>query len=256
MKTRLPLLLLLIALTAPFARWARAEEPAIPLDRAPERSNDLVALQRGARLFVNYCLNCHSAREMRYGQLQELGLSKSAIEDNLLFTVDKIGDTMNVALRTDDANAWFGTAAPDLSLIARARGADWLYTYLRSFYRDDTRPTGWNNRLFENVAMPHVLWQLQGQRALDGAAEDKASSTREKGAGARIRYRQLTPGALTPLEYDSAVADLVAYLVWMAEPVQQKRKRVGVWVVLFLGVFSVLAWRLNAAYWKEMKPGP
>src|SRR5260364_51155 len=119
MKIRLPLLLLLIALLAPFARWAHAEEPAIPLDRAPDRSNDLVALQRGARLFINYCLNCHSAREMRYSRLQ-------AIEDQLLFTADRIGDTMTVALRAEDANEWFGTAAPDLSVIARARGADWL----------------------------------------------------------------------------------------------------------------------------------
>ncbi len=248
MKTRLPLLLLLMMLITPLAQRAHAEEPAIPLDRAPDRSNDLVALQRGARLFINYCLNCHSAREMRYSQLQALGISKPAIEDNLLFTADKIGDTMTVALRAEDANAWFGTAAPDLSVIARARGADWLYTYLRSFYRDDTRPTGWNNRLFENVAMPHVLWELQGQRALDHAED-----THARNRPAPVRYRQLTPGTLTPLEYDSAVADLVSYLVWMAEPTRQQRKRTGVWVVLFLGVFSVLAWRLNAAYWKEIK---
>ncbi|CCD29499.1 Cytochrome c1 precursor [Candidatus Glomeribacter gigasporarum BEG34] len=248
MKIRLPLLLLLIALLAPFARWAHAEEPAIPLDRAPDRSNDLVALQRGARLFINYCLNCHSAREMRYSRLQALGIPKQAIEDQLLFTADRIGDTMTVALRAEDANEWFGTAAPDLSVIARARGADWLYTYLRSFYRDDTRPTGWNNRLFENVAMPHVLWELQGQRVLDHPEGAQAAQGQMP-----ARYRQLTPGALTPLEYDSAMADLVSYLVWMAEPTQQQRKRIGVWVVLFLGIFSVLAWRLNAAYWHRIK---
>src|SRR5260363_284082 len=158
MKIRLPLLLLLIALLAPFARWAHAEEPAIPLDRAPDRSNDLVALQRGARLFINYCLNCHSAREMRYSRLQALGIPKQAIEDQLLFTADRICDTMTVALRAEDANDWFGTAARVLYGRARARRADWLYTRFRSFYHDDTKPPGWNSRQFENVEKAHVLW--------------------------------------------------------------------------------------------------
>lgn len=135
-----------------------------PLDRAPDNADNFASLQHGAKLFVNYCLNCHSANLMRYSALTSLGISPQEIQTNLLFTTDKIGNTMSVAMKPDDAKAWFGTAPPDLSVEARARGRDWIYTYLRSFYRDDTRPTGWNNLVYENVSMPNVLWELQGQR--------------------------------------------------------------------------------------------
>ena len=222
-----------------------------PLDRAPDNAENFASLQHGSQLFVNYCLNCHSASLMRYSRLQDLGISQKEIEKNLLFTTDKIGNTMTVAMRPEDAKAWFGAAPPDLSVEARARNRDWLYTYLRSFYRDDTRPTGWNNMVYENVSMPHVLWQLQGQRTAkfeDGVDEE----TKEK-VHKFVGYQQVTPGTMSPVDYDSAVADLVSYLSWMSEPTQKTRRQLGVWVLLYLGVLSFLAWRLNAAYWKHIK---
>lgn len=235
----------LLALLGGFALPVLAEEgPA--LDPAPSRIDDLAALQRGAKMFVNYCLNCHAAASMRYSRLKDLGLSEAEIKNNLLFATDKIGDTMTVAMRASDAKDWFGVAPPDLSVEARARGTDWLYTYLRTFYRDDTRPTGWNNVAFPNVGMPNPFWQLQGQRGLKHV-EGK------EGEHGPVQFEQLTPGTLKPVEFDSAVADLVSYLDWMSEPAQRTRRQLGVWVLLFLGLFTVLAWRLNAAYWKDVK---
>ncbi|AJC20185.1 cytochrome c1 [Pandoraea pulmonicola] len=236
-------LLLILALLSGFAAPAMAEE-GVALDTAPNRIDDLASLQRGAKLFVNYCLNCHSAASMRYSRLKDLGLSEAEIKNNLLFTTDKIGDTMTVAMRVADAKSWFGSAPPDLSVEARARGTDWLYTYLRTFYRDDARPTGWNNLAFPNVGMPNPFWQLQGQRGLkhvEGAEHGPA------------QFVQITQGTMKPVEFDSAVADLVSYLDWMSEPAQRTRRQLGVWVLLFLGLFTVLAWRLNAAYWKDVK---
>lgn len=229
---------------------AHAEEN-FPLDRAPDNADNFASLQHGAQLFVNYCLNCHSANLMRYNRLQDLGISQKEIENNLLFTTDKVGNTMSVAMRPDDAKAWFGAQPPDLSVEARARNRDWLYTYLRSFYRDDTRPTGWNNMVYENVSMPHVLWQLQGQRTakFEDETDEKTGEKIHKFVG----YKQVSPGTMSAVDYDSAVADLVSYLSWMSEPAQQTRKRLGVWVLLFLGILSFFAWRLNAAYWKDIK---
>ncbi|MFP6557766.1 cytochrome c1 [Paraburkholderia sp. B3] len=228
----------------------RAQEN-IPLDRAPDNSENLASLQHGAQLFVNYCLNCHSANLMRYSALQEIGIPQKQIEDNLLFTTDKVGNTMSIAMRPDDAKSWFGVAPPDLSVEARARGRDWLYTYLRSFYRDDTRPTGWNNLVYPNVSMPNVLWQLQGIRnaKFEDVTDLESGEKTHRFAG----YDQVTPGKLSPVDYDAAVGDLVAYLDWMAEPEQKTRKQLGVWVLLFLGILSFFAWRLNAAYWKDIK---
>ena len=229
---------------------AQAQEN-IPLDRAPDNSENLASLQHGAQLFVNYCLNCHSANLMRYSRLQDLGIAQKQIEDNLLFTTDKVGNTMSIAMRPDDAKAWFGVTPPDLSVEARARGRDWLYTYLRSFYRDDTRPTGWNNMVFPNVSMPNVLWQLQGIRTVKFADEvdEETGQKVQRFAG----FQQVTPGTMSRVDYDAAVGDLVAYLGWMAEPEQRTRRQLGVWVMLFLGVLSFFAWRLNAAYWKDIK---
>lgn len=229
-----------------------------PLDRAPDRSDNLSALQNGAKLFVNYCLNCHSASAMRYSKLTELGLTEAQIKDNLLFTSDKVGDLMKTALSSADAKAWFGAIPPDLSVIARAKssgagpGTDWIYTYLRTYYKDDTRPTGWNNMLYPNVGMPHVMWELQGVRTAkfeNVKDPHDAGKTLQKFVG----FQQVTPGALSAAEYDTAVADLVAYLSWMAEPVQSKRRTIGVIVLLFLSVFLLLAWRLNASYWKDIR---
>jgi ubiquinol-cytochrome c reductase cytochrome c1 subunit len=247
----------LIAVLALLPGLACANEAGYPLDKAPERAS-LTSLQNGAKLFVNYCLNCHSAASMRYNRLKDLGLSEDQIKTNLLFSADKVGEMMTTALKPADAKVWFGVVPPDLSVIARAKsssagsGSDYLYTYLRTFYKDDTRPTGWNNLVVPNVAMPHVMWQLQGVRAVKMVEEKDPhdpSKTVHKVAG----FEQLTPGKLSPAEFDTATADLVGFLDWMAEPAQGTRKRLGVWVLLFLSVFALLAWRLNASYWKEVK---
>ena len=233
-----------------FAAPVMANEGGVPLDPAPNQSSDTSALQRGAKLFVNYCLNCHGASAMRYNRLRDIGLTEEQIKQNLLFTSDKVGDTMHIAMDREDAKKWFGAVPPDLSVIARARGSDWLYTYLRTFYRDDTRPTGWNNLVFDKVGMPHVLWELQGQQVPKYAeVKSEHGEAEKKLLGLEISV----PGKMNKVEFDQAVADLVSYLDWMAEPAGNLRKRLGVWVLLFIGVFFVLAWRLNAAYWKDIK---
>ena len=229
------------------------EGPA--LDKAPVRTNDMASLQRGAKTFVNYCLNCHSASFNRYVALTELGLTEQQIKDNLMFTTDKLGDTMKAAIDPRQAKEWFGANPPDLTLIARSRasesgtGADYLYTYMRTFYRDDSRPTGWNNLAFPNVGMPHVLWELQGERRPVYQKEEAHGHEVEVFKG----WEQLTPGTQTPEQYDQTVADLVNYLQWMGEPNQDHRVRLGVWVLIFLLGFSIIAWRLNAAFWKDIK---
>jgi ubiquinol-cytochrome c reductase cytochrome c1 subunit len=251
--------LLCLLLACSFA--AQAAEGGAPLDRFPkERVTDLAALQNGAKLFVNYCLNCHAASAMRYNRLTDpaVGLNEAQIKDNLLFTAEKIGEPMTVALQPKQGKEWFGTAPPDLSLVARSRassvgsGSDYLYTYMRTFYRDDTKATGWNNLVFPSVAMPHVFWELQGQqRAVFVERPDPHDAKRSMQVF--DRFEPITPGSLSKTEYDAAVADLVAYLQWMSEPAQNQRVRIGVWVLLFLGLFTLIAWRLNAAYWKDVK---
>jgi len=228
----------------------------IAWDKAPGQVNDLVSLQNGAKLFVNYCLNCHSAAYMRYNRLKDIGLSDVQIKDNLLFTTDKVGDTMKAAIDPKQAKDWFGANPPDLTVIARSRsqggkgtGADYLYTYLRTYYRDDTKATGWNNLAFPSVGMPHVLWELQGDR------KPVYETLKEHGHETQVfkGWQQVTPGTLTPLQYDQAVGDLVNYLQWMGEPAQRSRTQIGVIVLLFLLGFTLIAWRLNAAYWKDIK---
>jgi ubiquinol-cytochrome c reductase cytochrome c1 subunit len=251
----------IVATVSMLSGLAFASESGFPLDKAPDRSNNMVALQNGAKLFVNYCLNCHSASAMRYSRLKDLGLTEAQVKDNLLLASDKVGDLMTVNLSVEDAKNWFGVVPPDLSVIARAKassdgsGADWLYTYLRSYYKDDTRPTGWNNMLFPSVAMPHVLWELQGVREAKFIEVDSEEHGDAQGTKHMVfsKFETVTPGKLTELEYDSQVADLVAYLNWMAEPEQSFRKRLGVWVLLWLSLLCFLAWRLNASYWKEVK---
>jgi ubiquinol-cytochrome c reductase cytochrome c1 subunit len=218
-------------------------------------TNDLPALQNGARLFVNYCIGCHSAAFMRYNRLRDIGLTEQQIKDNLLFTTEKVGDTMKAAIDPKQAKDWFGANPPDLTLIARSRsghggtGADYLYTFLRTFYPDPTKATGWNNLVFPNVGMPHALWQLQGMR------EPVFETVKSHGHDTQVftGWKQVTPGTMTPVQYDEAVANLVGFLQWMGEPNQNTRVRVGVWVLLFLLVFTVIAWRLNAAFWKDVR---
>ncbi|NIA53268.1 cytochrome c1 [Massilia sp. TW-1] len=247
----------LLAVLALLPGFAFANEGGFALDRAPERT-DIASLQNGAKLFVNYCLNCHSASAMRYNRLRDLGLSEDQIKNNLLFSGEKVGDMMTIAMRPADAKAWFGAVPPDLSVITRARassagsGPDYIYTYLRTFYKDETRPTGWNNLVVPNVAMPHVLWQLQGVRTVKMVEEPDPHEEGKK-VHRFAGFEQVTPGTLTPQEFDTQVADLVAYMDWMAEPARDFRKRLGAIVVIFLAFFAFLAWSLNASYWKDVK---
>lgn len=264
-----------------------AAEGGYPLDKALYRVNDMASLQNGAKLFVNYCLNCHSASSMRYNKLKDIGLTDPQIKQNLQFTGDKVGDMMTVAMTPQDAKQWFGATPPDLSVIARAKstnvgpsGSDYLYTYLRAFYRDTSRATGWNNLVFPAVGMPHVLWQRQGPREWTTVAMREVESK----DGAPTTWERVTtvydaqgfstikadpvanyPGqaafeakfkAADPVQaatYDNDVADLTAFLSWMAEPVQTFRVRLGAGVVLFLLLFFLVMWRLNAAYWKHVR---
>jgi ubiquinol-cytochrome c reductase cytochrome c1 subunit len=226
---------------------------AVKLDRAPIDEHDVPSLQRGARHFVNYCLNCHSASYMRYNRLRDLGLTDQQILDNLIFTGVKVGELMKTAMDPKDAKEWFGTAPPDLTVSARARashagsGPDWLYTYLRSFYRDASRPSGWNNTVYPNVAMPHVLWELQGEQIL------KAATVQAPGSPIVVPKLEIaSKGTLTPLEYDRMVADLVNYLDYMAEPARIDRKRIGIFVLVFLAFMWGLAYLLKKEYWKDV----
>jgi len=236
---------------------SQASEGGLAWDKFPvEKLTDNASLQHGAKLFVNYCLNCHAASYLRYNRLTELGLTEAQIRANLLVGTDKVGETMKVALDGKQAKAWFGATPPDLSVITRSRsaagqgsGADYVYTYLRAYYRDDTKPTGWNNLAFPNVGMPHVLWELQGERKPTFVKKTEHGMDVEVLTG----WQVTKPGTLDPRAYDDAVADLVAFLQWAGEPMQKTRVQLGAWVLLFLGIFTVIAWRLNAAYWKDIK---
>ena len=271
---------------------AMAAAGGYPLDKAPDRVNDLASLQNGAKLFVNYCLNCHSAASMRYNKLTEIGLTEQQIKESLLFTGTKTGDLMVGSISPADGKKWFGVAPPDLSVIARAKsqgggitGSDYIYTYLRTFFRDTSRPTGWDNLAFPNAAMPHALWQRQGPREMVSEVIHPAASDAKGGHGAaHAAFEKVTTkydamgfatttteplkdyrghgsstytfNALDPAKsaaYDNDVADLTAFLAWVSEPVQLKRKQIGVWVMLFLGLFLVVAMRLNHSFWKHVK---
>ena len=235
---------------------AHASGGGIAWDKAPGKTNDLASLQHGAKIFVNYCLNCHSAAFMRFNRLMDIGLTEQQIKDNLLFPTDKVGDTMRASIDPNQAKAWFGANPPDLTVIARSRagaggtGADYIYTLFRSYYRDDGRPTGWNNLVFPNIGMPHPLWQLQGERKPVFETREVHGEQEHVFTG---RWEPVVAGQLSERDYDATVGDLVNYLQWMGEPAQNKRMAIGVWVLLFLLVFTFLAWRLNAAYWKDVK---
>jgi ubiquinol-cytochrome c reductase cytochrome c1 subunit len=238
---------------APVALASSGE--SIAWDLAPNKTNDMASLQNGAKIFVNYCLSCHSAAYMRYNRLKDIGLTDQQIKDNLLFTTDKVGETMKASIDPKQAKDWFGGLPPDLTVIARSRaghggsGADYLYTLLRSYYRDDTKPTGWNNLAYPNIGMPNPLWELQGER------KPLFDVKKEHGHDVQVfkGWEMNKPGTLTALQYDTAVGDLVNYLQWMGEPSQNNRVRIGVWVLIFLGFFTLLAWRLNASFWRDVK---
>jgi ubiquinol-cytochrome c reductase cytochrome c1 subunit len=218
------------------------------LDRSPHDVKDLVSLQAGARTFANYCQGCHGAQYMRYNRLTEIGLNEAQIRDNLMFFADKVGETMKTPLAQKEGKAWFGVAPPDLSLIARSRGPDWLYTYLRSFYRDAKTVTGWNNAVFPNVAMPHALWALQGERGLERV------QVKEHGhEQTQYRWKQLSPGTLSAVEYDALVRDLVNFLAYVSEPAATTRKAIGIIALFVLGVVFIFAYLLKSEFWKDVK---
>lgn len=243
--------LLIAALLSVLPMTSFAAGSSVPLDPANIDLDNQASLQRGAKMFANYCLSCHSASYMRYERLAtDLGMEVAQVEENLMFIPDtKIGSTMTVAMQPDDAKNWFGTAVPDLSVISRVRGADWLYTYLRSFYADDSRPFGVNNVVFDKVGMPHVMADLQGMQKAVYRTETTADGTEHQ----VIDYLELSKsGSMSPAEYDMAVRDLVAYMVYMGEPAQLVRKNVGLYVLLFLGVFFIFAYFLKKEYWKDI----
>jgi len=259
--------LILAVATLATAGLAAASESNLRLAPAPVNRLDQESLQRGARNFVNYCLNCHSAKYMRYNRLSDLGLSEQQIKDNLMFATDKVGDTMQSAMRPEEAKKWLNAVPPDLSVEARVRGSDWLYNYLLGFYRDEKTPTGWNNLVFPNVGMPHVLWQLSGpQRLVEAEYEDH-----EKAIGAAIAVRGLAaiepaadhkyvvrtvtqeaPGLMSRSDYEAFAADLVNYMDYMAEPSRNDRMRIGIVVLLFLAVLFLFAYWTKVEFWKDV----
>ena len=210
----------------------------IELSKAPVDLTDNLSLQRGAKIFTNYCLNCHSAKYMRYSNLQDIGLSAETIKNDLLFTGNKIGDTMSVNMSMKDSKKWFGASPPDLSVVARSRGADWIYSYMRGFYRDPTRPMGWNNTVYVNSAMPHILWELEGEKILNPKTK---------------KLEKFSSGKLNAKEYDATIADLTNYLVYMSEPYQLKRKKMGYYVIGFLLLLLFLTIKLKKEYWRDIK---
>lgn len=237
---------LLALLLAPLS--ALAAEQGYPLDRSPHDPLDVVSLQAGARTFVNYCLGCHSLQFMRYDGLRALDLTDAQIQDNLMFTADKVGAPIKNGFDPKTAKKWFGVAPPDLSVVARSRGADWLYTYLRTFYRDPKTATGWNNAVFPNVAMPHALWMLQGERRLEIMPVEEAGHNR-----LQYKWTAIAKGAQTTAEYDTTVRDLVNFLVYVAEPKAVYRKPIGIVVLFVLGVLFIFAYLLKKEYWKDVK---
>jgi ubiquinol-cytochrome c reductase cytochrome c1 subunit len=229
-----------------FAGSACAEEGG-GLQAAQTRVGNIASVQSGAKLFFNYCSGCHSLKYVSYSQLAEdLHLSKDDVLKSFAFTGAKIGDQVLTNMPADNAKAWFGNTPPDLSLEARAKGPDWIYTYLKSFYLDPSRPTGWNNTVFPSVSMPNVLWELQGsQRAVMSQAKP--------GEDARVeKLEQATPGKLSAEQFDAAASDLTAFLDYAGEPAKLKRESMGVWVVLFLAFFTFLAYLLKHEYWKDV----
>ena len=233
----------------PFGAFA-AGGPAVELEPANIDLSNEASIQRGAKMFVNYCMGCHSAEYVRYKQFTKVGLTEDQIKDNLIFDGSKVGDPMTIAMPKTDAEKWFGAAPPDLTLTARVRhnGGDWIYNYMKTFYVDEKRPLGVNNVVFPNVGMPHVLWELQGiQHAVykevehDGKVEKVVD-----------RLELVQPGSMTPAEYDAAVRDLATFLVYISEPVKLERQRLGIWVLLFLAVFTVVAYLMKKEYWKDV----
>jgi ubiquinol-cytochrome c reductase cytochrome c1 subunit len=244
MKKQLIAALLLLA-----PAWVLAAGEQGHLAEANIDPNNIQSLQRGARLFVNYCLSCHSAALMRYERIgKDLGIKEKLVAENLVFGGGKVGDLMTVATHPDDAKEWFGTIPPDLTVIARARGVDWLYTYLRSFYLDSSKLTGVNNLAFPDVGMPDVLWELQGwqEAVIHTVKKEDGSESKE------VTLELVEPGLLTPNEFDRAIRDLVNFLDYMGEPAKHERRALGVKVIMFLMLLLVVAYLMKREFWKDV----
>jgi len=229
--------LIIASIFALFSMQVMAASGGVELDHVEIDITDQASLQRGAQTFVNYCLSCHSASYMRYNRMaRDLGLTDDQVKDNLMFASDKIGETMTIAMRAEDAEKWFGVTPPDLSVIARARGTDWLYTYLRTFYLDDSRPMGTNNVAFKDVGMPHVLWEQQGYLSKDEHGELSVAEE----------------GDLNQYEYNEMTHDLVNFLAYISEPSKLQRMELAKWVLLYLFIFFLIAYPLKKAFWKDV----
>lgn len=248
------LIAILFAIMPAFALAAGG--PSIPLDDMKVDLEDKASLQRGAQVFTNYCMGCHSTKFARYNRVaRDLGIPEDLMMENLVFAETKIGNLMEIAMRPEDSKKWFGATPPDLTLVARVRGADWLYTYLRSFYEDPSRPYGVNNTIFKDVGMPHVLEGLQG-RQVKGTAPvvigfDPLTGqelTEEKDDQLYLAEE----GELSVKEFDRAVADLTNFLVYMGEPIALERRSIGFWVLLFLAIFFIPVYYLNREYWRDI----
>jgi ubiquinol-cytochrome c reductase cytochrome c1 subunit len=245
---------LILALLVTFSGSVLASGGNVKLDKANINPGNEESLQNGFKYFNNYCLSCHSLAYSRYNRVaKDLGIPEELVEENIIFTRDekgetsKIGSLMKTAMPELYANQAFGTAPPDLTLSGRARSADWLYTYLRGFYLDDSRPFGVNNTVFPDVGMPHVLWELQGWQA-KAEHHDDAGHAKAAESGMSI----VEPGSMTTAEYDHAVRDLVNFMMYVAEPAKQKRKSLGLPVLLFVLLFTVLAYFMKKNYWKDV----
>jgi ubiquinol-cytochrome c reductase cytochrome c1 subunit len=248
-RPRMKVLALVAALALPAASFAAGGGPH--LDQPGNDIHNLASLQRGARTFVNYCLGCHSAKYVRYNRMAaDIGLTEQQMIDNLMFTGDSPHQTMLTGMNPADAARWFGVAPPDLSVIARSRGTDYLYTFLRSFYADPTKPTGVNNLVLPGTAMPHVLGELQGiQEAVWEGHPDAQGNVQKQFK----EFTLATPGRMTAEQYDAFVRDLVNFLEYIGEPVQVKRQSLGYPVIAFLVFFTLLAYALKKEYWKDVK---
>ncbi|GEM20583.1 cytochrome c [Nitrosococcus oceani] len=232
---------LLLFISSTSLVWAASSN--YPLDTVEININDKASLQRGAQVFMNYCLSCHSAKYMRYSRMaQDLGLTEQEVTDNLMFTTDKIHDPMTIAMQSKDSEGWFGVTPPDLSLVARSRGPEWLHTYLRTFYLDPSRPTGVNNLVFKDTAMPHVLWPLQGWQELADKDSDTSSTKLELAVA----------GTLSPSEYEKMLDDLVNFMTYMGEPARLEREKLGPWVLFYIALFCGVAYFLKREYWKDI----
>jgi ubiquinol-cytochrome c reductase cytochrome c1 subunit len=240
---------LMIGLLFPQIAWAAAG--SIKLEEANIDPYDMESLRRGAQHFADYCFNCHSIKLMRYSRIaQDLQIPEDDVANTMLFTGAKMGDTMSIAMDSEDAKRWFGVAPPDLSVISRSRGVDWLYTYLQSFYKDESRPWGVNNAVFPNVSMPHVLWELQGlQEAVYGTIKTKEGVENKVISGLNL----VEKGKHSPEEFDTFVRDLVNFLAYVGEPAKKDRHALGRWVLLFLAVYFVVVLLLKKEYWRDVK---